>query len=177
MIKQKSSKVVYQNKWMTVKEDQVEFEGGMEGIYGVVEKPDFVLVIPYDQGKLHLVKQYRYTVKGSYWEFPQGSYEGTPALEPIEVVKKELKEETGLVPAHLQQLGHLFEAYGYSNQGFYIFLATDLTQKETEFEPTEIGMLNKAVTVSEFEEMVRNGEIKDSPTLAAFSLFKMNDLD
>lgn len=174
MIKQKSSQIVYQNKWMVVKEDQVEFSNGAEGIYGVVEKPDFALIIPYQDGKLHLVKQYRYPVRESYWEFPQGSYESDPNIHIIELVKKELKEETGLVAASLQQLAHLFEAYGFSNQGFYVFLASDLVQEEKELEVSEEGMDNTAVSLEVFEAMVQKGEIKDAPTIAAYAILKMH---
>lgn len=176
MIKQKSSKIVYQNKWMVVKEDQVEFANGTEGIYGVVEKPDFVLIIPYQDGKLHLVKQYRYPVRGSYWEFPQGSYEENPAMDIQTQVWKELREETGLINASLMQLGHPYEAYGFSNQGFYVFLATDFVQGERELETTEVGMENKTVTIAEFEQMVQVGEIKDAPTIAAYSLLRIKKL-
>jgi len=174
MIKQKSSSIVYQNKWMVVKEDKVSFDNGSDGIYGLVEKPDFALIIPYEDGKLHLVKQYRYPVKGSYWEFPQGSYEADRAIDVVDLVKKELKEETGLIAATLQQLGHLFEAYGFSNQGFYIFLATDLVQDEKELEASEEGLENKTVTFAEFEELVLKGEIKDAPTIASYGLLKIS---
>lgn len=140
---------------------------------GVVEKPDFALIIPYENKKLHLVRQYRYPVKGSYWEFPQGTYESDPTIDVVELVKKELKEETGLVASTLRQLGHLFEAYGFSNQGFYIFLASDLVQEEKELEVSEAGMENKEVSFEDFETMVQKGEIKDSPTIAAYGLLKM----
>lgn len=176
MIKQKSSKVVYQNKWMVVKEDEVIFDNGAEGIYGVVEKPDFALIIPYENGKFHLVRQYRYPVKNSYWEFPQGSYEENPGIDVTELVRKELKEETGLVAGNLQQSGHLFEAYGYCNQGFHIFLATNLIQEKKELEISEQGLENKTVTIDEFETMIVKGEIKDAPSIAAYGLLKINGL-
>lgn len=120
------------------------------------------------------VRQYRYPVRGSYWEFPQGSYEEDADIHVTDLVRKELREETGLKATSLQQLGHLFEAYGYSNQGFYVFLAVDLVQGEKELEVSEAGMENKAVTFEEFEEMVRSGEIKDSPTIASYGLLKMS---
>lgn len=52
MIKQLSTKTVYENKWMKVREDNVEFSNGSRGIYGVVEKPDFAMVIPFDLKKM-----------------------------------------------------------------------------------------------------------------------------
>ncbi len=63
-----SSTVVYRNPWMTVREDNTVRRNGATGIFGVVEKPDFALVIPYEQGGFHLVEQFRYPVKGRYWE-------------------------------------------------------------------------------------------------------------
>ena len=54
------SRVAYQNNWMTVREDKVRRASGAEGIYGVVDKPDFVAIIPIQQGFIHLVEQYRY---------------------------------------------------------------------------------------------------------------------
>ncbi len=53
---------VYRNAWMTVGEDTVRRGDGSEGIYGVVDKPDFALIIPQDAGDLWLVEQYRYPV-------------------------------------------------------------------------------------------------------------------
>lgn len=77
-----SSKIVYQNRWMRVREDAIERPDGSKGIYGVVEKPDFAVIIPWDRGGLHLVEQHRYPVGARYWELPQGSWEGT-AIEAL----------------------------------------------------------------------------------------------
>jgi ADP-ribose pyrophosphatase len=70
-----SSREVYRNRWMTVREDAIRRQDGSSGIYGVVHKPDFSLIIPYENGAFHLVEQYRYPVKGRYLEFPQGTWE------------------------------------------------------------------------------------------------------
>ena len=73
-----SSREVYRNPWMSVREDQVVREDGSSGTYGVVDKPDFALVIPQDQDGFWLVEQFRYPVGRRAWEFPQGSW-GTGA--------------------------------------------------------------------------------------------------
>ncbi|MEO7059873.1 MAG: hypothetical protein ABI083_09150 [Lapillicoccus sp.] len=54
------SREVYRNAWMTVREDQVRRGDGSTGVYGVVDKPDFALVIPRDEQGVWLVEQYRY---------------------------------------------------------------------------------------------------------------------
>jgi 8-oxo-dGTP pyrophosphatase MutT (NUDIX family) len=102
---------------MRVREDTIRRRDGSIGIYGVVEKPDFVVVVPVeDNGRLHLVEQYRYPVKGRYWELPQGSWEQEPGADPMEMARGELQEETGLDAALMTYVGHLFEACGYANQ-------------------------------------------------------------
>ncbi len=50
-----SSKIVYQNRWMKVHEDKIKRASGAEGIYGVVDKPDFVCILPIEDGHIHLV--------------------------------------------------------------------------------------------------------------------------
>jgi hypothetical protein len=73
----------YRNKWITVREHDLIYPDGSTGMYGVVEKPDFALVIPQDgDGQFCLVEQYRYPVGRRAWEFPQGSWSGPQAGTP-----------------------------------------------------------------------------------------------
>ncbi len=163
------SREVYTNRWMRVREDAVEFPDGAHGIYGVVEKPDFVGIVPVDTaGCIHLVQQYRYPVQGRYWEIPQGSWEDRPGVDPEKVALAELREETGLSAGHLTRVGHLFAAYGFSNQGYHLYVATDLKQGEAAREPTESDMISRGFTVPEIRRMIAEGQIKDATTIAAF---------
>ncbi len=124
-----SSRIVYENRWMRVREDRIKRENGAHGIYGVIEKPDFAVIVPIENDSVYLVEQYRYPVKGRYWEFPQGSWEGEE-IEPIDLARAELKEETGLMADEMTRMGHLFEAYGHSCQGYCAFIARGLRQGE-----------------------------------------------
>lgn len=125
-IRRVSSRIVYENKWMAVREDEIEWPDGTPGMFGVIEKSDFALVIPFDGDGFYVVEQYRYPVDGRYVEFPQGSWEESPDADPAEVARGELAEETGLRAGSMLHLGHLFEAYGFSTQGLHVFLATEL---------------------------------------------------
>ena len=69
------SRIVYQNRWMTVREDDIRRADGSDGIYGVVEKPDAAMVIPVENGRVHMVQQFKYAVGARFWEFPQGTWE------------------------------------------------------------------------------------------------------
>ena len=175
-IRRRSSRVVYENAWMKVREDEIELADGSQGIYGVVEKPDFALVIPQDaDGGLWLVEQYRYPVCARYWEFPQGSWEQRLAIDPAVLARGEREQETGLRAGSLRHLGHLFEAYGFSTQGFDVWLATDLEHGETRRELGEQDMRLRKVSREGWERMLVDGEIKDAPSLAAYAMLLVGE--
>jgi ADP-ribose pyrophosphatase len=164
------SRIVYENRWMRVWEDAIRRRDGSAGIYGVVEKDDFVVVVPIEaDGSLHLVQQYRYPVGGRWWEFCQGMW-GGPDADPKVAAAHELAEETGLVASSLVEAGHAFMAYGTMRQGFRIFLATGLTPGEARPELEEQDLVSRRVPRAEFDRLLREGEIKDSVTLAAWGL-------
>ncbi len=171
-----SRRTVYGNRWMKVHEDAVRFSNGSEGIYGVVDKDDFALIVPlHEDGRFQLVQQYRYPVGARYWEFPQGSWETNPEVDPEELALGELQEETGFHAGSLTKLGHLFEAYGFSNQGFHVFLATQLKAGNVMRDNEEQDMQTAAFSRNEVNEMIQSGQIKDAPTIAALGLFALSD--
>lgn len=175
-IKKLSSKVVYQNKWMTVREDKIQRSSGAKGIYGIVDKPDFVAILPITSDTIHLVEQYRYPVQQRYWEIPQGSWETSPQPAPEIIAAGELKEETGLTAGSLIYVGHLYQAYGYSNQGFHVFVAKDLSAGKTQPDAEEEDLISSTFSLHEFESMIVDGTIKDGPTISAYGLAKMKGL-
>ncbi|WP_433376991.1 NUDIX domain-containing protein [Actinoplanes sp. CA-142083] len=168
-----SSRVVYRNPWMLVREDEIRRPDGSPGIYGVVEKPDFALVLPRWRDGFWLVEQYRYPIGRRAWEFPQGGWGRAASGDQTALARQELAEETGLRARSMKHLGHLFEAYGYSTQGFDVFLATGLDEGEPDREPTEQDMIHRAFTDAEIAEMIRTGQIVDAPSLAALTLYRL----
>jgi 8-oxo-dGDP phosphatase len=174
-MQQTSSREVYANPWMTVREDGVRRPDGSEGIYGVVDKPDYALVIPLDGDRLHLVEQFRYPLGLRRWEFPQGTAPGRLDIEPIELAARELREETGLRAARLVEIGTLDVAPGLSSQRGRVFLATGLTAGEHEREPEEQDMRTAWLTRADFEKMISAAEITDAQSIAAYALLLMHE--
>ena len=175
MIRTVRSREVYRNPWMSVREDDIERADGSAGLYGVVDKPDYALVIPRQDGRVHLVEQYRYPVGGRYWEFPQGSWpEGHHGEAPLDLARAELREETGLRAARMTCLGRLHVAYGYASQGCHVFLAEQLTAGEPEREAAEADMLQRWADPDEWRELVLAGRITDAATLAAHALLTLH---
>jgi 8-oxo-dGTP pyrophosphatase MutT (NUDIX family) len=168
------SRVVYTNPWMTVREDHVRRPDGSTGIYGVVDKPDFALILPRWAGGFWLVEQYRYPVGRRAWEFPQGSWGRGASGSSTDLARQELAEETGLRAESMTHLGHLFEAYGFSTQGFDVYLAACLTEGEHDRELTEQDMVHRAFTDAQITDMVFAGDIVDAPSLAALTLYRLH---
>lgn len=170
-----SSRVVYRNRWMTVREDAIVRADGSTGIYGVVEKPDFAVIAAVSDGSIHLVEQFRYPVGQRFWELPQGSWEDGE-VDALALAKAELREETGLLAGSMSHVAHLFLGYGYSTQAYNLFLASDLQEGERQLDAEEQGLVCRAFDVSEVERMILDGAIKDATTVAAFGVLRLKGL-
>jgi 8-oxo-dGTP pyrophosphatase MutT (NUDIX family) len=170
-IRQLSSRVVYRNKWMTVREDEIERNNGTRGIYGVIEKCDSAIVLPIEGDQVYLVEQYRYPIEENTLEFPQGSLERND-VDPAEIAREELQAETGLVADTLKFLGEIYIASAYANQKTYAFVATGLTQTTGQPDAEEHDLVVRKITVVELERLISDNVIKDAQTLAAWVLYQ-----
>jgi len=165
-----ASREVYRNPWMSVREDQILRADGSHGLYGVVDKPDFALIIPRHESGFWLVEQYRYPVQRRAWEFPQGSWATGTSGSRLELAEAELREETGIEADHIAHLGHLYGAYGFCSQGFDVYLATGLRPGPTARESSEQDMRSRWVAETEFVEMINTGLVVDAATVAGYGL-------
>jgi ADP-ribose pyrophosphatase len=165
-----SSREVYRNHWMRVREDEILRSNGQKGIYGVVEKEDGAIILPIDDGRVWLVEQYRYTISERALELPQGTWE-RPIENPEDLARGELQEELGLQAAQMIQLGTMWIAYGFARQREHIFLATGLTPTDKKPDAEEHDLVAHSVSIEEFERMMLDGTIQDECTLAAWGLY------
>ena len=172
-----SSRIVYQNRWMTVREDTVRRDDDSEGIFGVVEKPEAAMIIPVENGRVHLVQQFKYAAGARFWEFPQGTWERAANYSIEDLARGELREETGLVARELIFLACIHVAYGFLAQPMHVFAATGLTQLDAQPEHEEQDLVRGSFTWSQFHAMVAEGEIADAQTLAALSLLRLKRPD
>ncbi|WP_093413613.1 NUDIX domain-containing protein [Saccharopolyspora flava] len=174
-MEQTSSREVYANPWMTVREDGVRRDDGSDGIYGVIDKPDYALVIPLDGDRVHLVEQFRYPLGMRRWEFPQGTAPNRADVEAGELAARELREETGLRAATMHELGPLDVAPGMSSQRGRVFLATGLTEGAHEREHEEQDMRTAWFSRTDFEKMIHAGEVTDAQSIAAYALLLLHE--
>lgn len=165
-----SSREVYRNHWMRVREDEILRSNGVKGIYGVVEKHDGVIILAIEGERIWLVEQFRYAIKERSLELPQGSWE-MEVEDPEELARGELKEEVGLEAAEMKLLGTLQIAPGFLWQRLHVFLATGLRPTEKDPDAEEHDLAVRTATVAEFEQMMLDGIVRDGPTLSAWGLY------
>jgi 8-oxo-dGDP phosphatase len=175
IFEQLSTRVAYETPYMRVREDAIRRPDGSEGIYSYIEKPDFALIIPIEDGGFHMVEQYRYPVRQRSWEFPQGTFPGmAPTDDPEWLAREELRQETGLSAGAMRHLGHLQCAKGLTGQGFDVFVATELTYGSQELELEEQDLVHRWLPRGEVEGMIRRGELTDDSTVAAYGLLLLD---
>lgn len=161
-----SSRPVYDNPWIALREDQVVRPDGRPGIYGVIHfKGRAIGVLPVDdRGCVWLVGQYRYPIERYSWEIPEGgSHQGET---PEDAARRELREETGLLAEHLELIARSHLSNSVSDELALVFRATGLTPGPSEPEGTE----RLEVRLVEWDEawaMLRRGEITDSMSVIA----------
>lgn len=161
-----SSRLVYENPWIRLREDRVLRPDGQEGIYGVVHfRNRAVGVLPVDeQGRVWLVGQHRYPLDAYSWEIPEG---GCPESETPEATAiRELREETGLIAANLELVATAHLSNSVSDEIAYIFRATGLTEGPDDPEGCERIDVRR-VEWEEAWSMLRRGEITDSMSVIA----------
>ncbi|MCY7358979.1 MAG: NUDIX hydrolase [Rudanella sp.] len=161
-----SSTVAYENKWLTIRHEEVTTPANTPGIYGVVSfKNKAVGVVPIDaDGNTYLVGQYRYPLNEYSWEIPEG---GSPlGTDPLDSAKRELKEETGLEARRWTQIARIHTSNSATDEEGFIYIAEDLVQGDHEPEETEDLQVRK-VPLTEAVRMVMNSEITDSISMAA----------
>ncbi|WP_082694012.1 NUDIX domain-containing protein [Mycobacterium lehmannii] len=173
-IERLASREVYRNNWMVLREDDIRRPDGSDGIYAVVDKPTYALVIARDGDRFRLVEQFRYPLGLRRWEFPQGTAPDQKDLAPADLAARELREETGLRASELVCLGLLDVAPGMSSQRGWVFLATGITEGEHDREHEEQDMHSEWFTRAEIEQMMRAGVITDAQSIAAWALLVLS---
>ena len=161
-----SSKIIYENPWMIVHEDEVTNPGGGQNLYGHVHfKNVAVAVLPLDDdGCTRLVGQDRYTLGQYSWELPMG---GAPLHEdPLEAAKRELREETGLTATHWRELMRLHLSNSITDELGIVFVATGLTEGASAPEETE-DLDVRTLPLSNAIDLAMDGEITDAMSAAA----------
>ncbi len=161
----RATRLVYQNPWIRVDEDEVELPDGRRTIYGIVRCPGAVGVLPFlDPETVVLIRQYRYVARAVFWEMPTGGIHAGESLEAA--AQRELAEEIGYTAGRLTPLASYHTSKSVVDETAHLFAGEALTPVATPPDDTEFIEV-RPVPFDEALRMVETGEIKDSMTVIA----------
>lgn len=164
----------YRSRKFDFEVNQLRLPNQVEGEWACIRHPGGALAVPVlPDGRLVLVRQYRFAAEGWLLEFPAGTVEDHE--DPATTIAREIEEETGYRAGAWQHLGDFFLAPGYSDEVIYAYLATDLEKLEhppAGDEDEDIEVL--ALTPEELTAAIRDGEPVDAKTTTAFLLYQLS---
>lgn len=168
----KQNRLIYQGRKYKIRIDRLQLPNGKEGEYEYIIHPGAAMVVPVTaDGRLMMIKQYRFAVQHYLLEFPAGTLE--PGEEPETTIKREIEEETGYRANFWQKIGSFFLCPGYSDEIIHVYLAKDLQlladkPPGDEDEDITVELYNR----SELEDLIHASAptLVDSKSITAFHM-------
>jgi ADP-ribose pyrophosphatase YjhB (NUDIX family) len=161
-----STRQIYQNRWMSLREDIAEMPDGKQTIYGVCTFGQCVGVLPFiDKGSVILVRQYRYVQGENHrWEMPTGGIK--PSETPEMAGQRELGEEAGYRAGRLEPINIYYTSKSVCDETAHLFIGYDLTRHKLTPDETEFFEV-KTFPFDDVLCMVETSEIRDGMTVIA----------
>ena len=161
--KQIKSETVFKGVIVDVRSDVAELSTGKHVFREVVVHPGGVGIVPLtDDGKIILVRQYRYPMSEELLEIPAGKLD--KGEDPLECAGRELSEETGCTATELVSLGEIYPSPGFCREVLHLYLALGLKQGEMHLDEDEFLSV-EAVCIERLLEKVMKNEISDAKTI------------
>ena len=155
------SNVIYDGKILRLNCDDVE-ANGLIVKREIIHHHGGVCVLAIYEGKIAMVKQYRYAYGEEMFELPAGKLE--KGEDSYQAGLRELEEEVGLKAESLTDFGEMYPSCGYTNEKIHLYKANNLSKVDRHLDPDE----NIDVYYSSLDEVlekIKNNEIKDAKTI------------
>ncbi len=165
-------------RWLVNRETIRNTLSGETITRATIRHPGICVMVPYaDDGRIMLMRQYRYAVDRALWELPAGTLEGREkdqrmvAVEtPEACAARELLEETGFEASVIDKAGQCYAMPGMSDEMIHVFFASGLTKREQALDIGEVIYEIRPHTIEELKRMIAGGEICDAKTLVGLFL-------
>jgi ADP-ribose pyrophosphatase len=159
-----SSQEIFKGRVMEILRDQIIEPSGIHATREWVKHPGSVVVLPvFPDGRLLLIRQYRYAARQEMWELVAGHKE--PNEDFATGAERELEEESGYTAKSFKKLLEFYPSPGFVSEKMVVFLATGLTKGKTKMEADE-KIASKIVTLAQAEQWIKSGKIVDAKTVA-----------
>ena len=157
------TETVYEGTFLTLNRDKVLLPNGNASLREWVKHPGAVCCIPIlPDGKIALIKQYRYAIKEEMIEIPAGKLDQNEI--PERCALRELEEEIGYKANKLTFLANIYPAVGFTNEKMWLYLAENLVKTEQSLDIDEFLEL-VPTKLDDAVKMVWSGRIKDVKTI------------
>lgn len=174
----KASKHGDELRWLVNRETILNRTTGETTTRAALRHPGICVMVPLtDDGRILLMRQYRYAVDQALWELPAGTLEGreenrrmVPVETPEGCAARELLEETGCEATALEKAGECYAIPGMSDELIHIFFASGLTRREQALDIGEVIYEIRPFSFAELKRMIAEGEIRDAKTLVGLFL-------
>jgi ADP-ribose pyrophosphatase len=160
-------KLLYRGRKFNFEVSRLRLPNKAEGDWECIRHPGGAVAVPVtEDGKLVLVRQYRFAAQGRLFEFPAGTIE--PDEDPAATVEREIEEETGYRAHQWQKIGKFFVAPGYSDEIIHVFLAQQLEKLEVPPpQDDDEDMETVLMTPQELEQAILDGEPVDAKSICS----------
>lgn len=168
----RSSSVMHDSPWFRIRQDAITLPDGADRTYTYVDHPGSVFVVPQlTDGRILLIKSYRYTLDDWCWEVPAGGLGDKDGAGPEEVARQELAEEAGASCQSLIDLGRFALGNGFARHQarFYLGIGTTIHSAPT-LEDLEVIERTEAFTLEDVLSMIDRGEFADGDSALAVLL-------
>ena len=164
-----SSQLIYEGRAVKLRVDTVRKPNSRQTTREIVEHADCVAIVAVDaDNNVLLVKQFRKAVGKELLEVPAGGIE--PGEDPVDTVRREMREETGYLPRKVERLGGFYSAPGYCTEYLHLYFAADLTPDRLHAEDTE-GISLIKVPPAQVPSLIASGAICDAKSIAGLLAF------
>ncbi len=155
---------VYSGRILNLRKDEVLLPDGKTGTREIIEHSGGSAVLCEEDGKILMVKQFRYAYGEELWEIPAGKV--NKGEDPLKTAFRELEEEGGVKAEKMELMFNMYPSPGYTSEIIRIYSATGLKKTRQNLDEDEF-LSASWIEKPRLKEMIDKGEVKDGKTLVA----------
>jgi ADP-ribose pyrophosphatase len=154
---------IFRGRRLWIEKRAIHFPNNIEKEKVIVHPSNAVAILPLNDERCKLLKQYRYAIDQYIYEAPAGTME--PGEDPLKTAHRELIEETGFSARTIIQKGFIYTTPGYTDEKIYLFEARDLSPSR-EYEKDDDEIIEVVdIAIKDLAAMIHEGTIVDAKTI------------